>query len=145
MNEMTLDEHILRIVSKQRIENQQQLVDALQSIGVDANQSTLSRRLRRLNIRKRDGYYQFAHRGDTGLGEAFKRLAVGVEAVPPNIVLIRTLPGHAGAVSYHFEKLGVPGVVGTVAGDDTILVAVRPPDQLDQVALFIKNFFRFPG
>jgi transcriptional regulator of arginine metabolism len=136
-----LEETILRIVEQHRVTDQKQMLEALKKEEILVNQSTLSRRLKKLNIRKLSGVYQFVRGYDPGSSDTFVYLANGVTAVPPNMLLIKTLPGHASAVSYHFEKLEVEGVAGTVAGDDTVIVAISPPERLQPILDYVVGLF----
>ena len=136
-----IDQVILQLVENGRIPDQQSMVTALEEQGFSVNQSTLSRHLKKLNIRKQEGFYRYVRNSRSNLGDNYTNLVTRVVPVPPSLLVVKTLPGHANAVSYHFEKLRVQGVVGAVAGDDTMFVAVKPPEVLNEVLLEISKIF----
>lgn len=128
---MDLDSAILQVLSREAVSDQAVLQERLASEGHTPSQSTLSRRLRRLNVRKVAGRYQ---RVDDEPAEAVARLipeAALIEA-PPNLIVLRTAPGFAQVIAVRLdrERDEVPGIAGTIAGDDTVFVAVS------DVALF---------
>ena len=128
---MDLDSAILQVLSREAVSDQAVLQERLAAEGHTPSQSTLSRRLRRLNVRKVAGHYQ---RVEEEPAEAAARLipeATLIEA-PPNLIVLRTAPGFAQVLGLRLdrERAEVPGIAGTIAGDDTVFVAVS------DVALF---------
>ena len=126
---------ILKLIAEQRIENQETLKAALQASGIAATQATLSRDLRELGLVKLadpDGGSFYARPGDvagsTGpkpqLARLLQSLLHSVDGVGPFVVL-RTAPGSAGAVTAALDQAGWEEVIGTIAGDDTVLVIAR--------------------
>ena len=126
---------ILKLISDERIENQESLRDALMRNGVSATQATLSRDLRELGLVKLAdpaGGSFYARPGD-GAGAAgpkpqlarlLQTLLHSVDGVGPFVVL-KTAPGSAGAVTAALDQAGWEEVIGTIAGDDTVLVITR--------------------
>ena len=125
---------ILEIVDHEAIPSQEALRQRLLGRGIDVTQATLSRDLKELALVKRaaDGAYQRpgVDRATQRAGsEAPLRRAVEdylqkVDAVRELIVL-RTGPGQAHALAVAFDRHPGDGVVGTIAGDDTILIIAR--------------------
>jgi len=114
---------ILKLVRGKRINTQEELAQELRSQGIAATQVTLSRDIRDLRLVKtRDGYQEMA---PEETGPAFALLATeflkDVLRVQ-NLVVLKTSPGHANSVAVALDNEGWPEVVGTIAGDDTILV-----------------------
>lgn len=139
MKAVPLDTVICELVKKQRISNQKNFLVLLEAEGFQLNQSTLSRHLSKLNIHKKEGFYQFIPMPLEAAGGPVANLVTEVKLAPPNLVFIQALPGHAAAVGYYLDKLAIEHIVGTVAGDDTLLVAVAPPESLEQVLEALRN------
>lgn len=125
---------ILEMLGREPVRNQEQLRRGLKVLGADATQATLSRDIKELGLVKRasDGAYQRASApGPTGGGvsaisRAVSEFVTGVERVQQLIVL-RTGPGQAHAAAVAIDRAQPSEVVGTIAGDDTILVIARDP------------------
>jgi transcriptional regulator of arginine metabolism len=114
---------ILKLIRSKRISTQEELAQELGKLGIAATQVTLSRDIRDLRLVKtRDGYQEMAPE-DTG--PEFSMLAAEfVKDVlrAQNLVIMKTSPGHANSVAVALDHEAWPQVVGTIAGDDTILV-----------------------
>jgi transcriptional regulator of arginine metabolism len=124
---------ILDLLGREPVRNQEQLRRGLRAIGVVATQATLSRDIKELGLVKRasDGAYQrptppMMPAGGTAsaLSRAVTEFVTGVDRVQHMIVL-RTGPGQAHAAAIAVDRAQLPEVVGTIAGDDTILVIAR--------------------
>ena len=120
---------ILATISRASIRTQEDLAEALRTRGVEASQVTLSRDLRELGIFKAaDGYRQAGAeppREDAhALASVVRQFLT--EAIPAqNLVVLKTRPGGAAALALAIDRAHWPEIIGTVAGDDTIL-AVAP-------------------
>jgi len=125
---------IARLIESQVIANQQALVDHLASEGVIATQATVSRDLEDLGaikVRMPGGESAYAipalpkeqRAPEDHLRRVFGDWVVEV-AASDNLVVIRTPPGSAHVVASALDRSGLPGILGTVAGDDTILIVV---------------------
>jgi transcriptional regulator of arginine metabolism len=122
---------ILRVVRDRRIESQDELREALAEGGFVVTQATLSRDIRELGLAKLadpggGAYYAHPQRGAVRpeLGQVLPTLLVGVDGVGPFLVL-KTASGSAGAVTEALDQAGWTEIVGTIAGDDTVLVITR--------------------
>ena len=133
-----IDQVILDITAQNRVRDQRKMLDHLEERGFAINQSTLSRHLKKLNIRKLDGYYRLVPESKA---IADTTQVTKVVAVPPNLLVIKTLPGHANAVSWHLDERGFEGIVGTVAGDDTVFIAIDTAEHLERVRKAISNTY----
>ena len=131
---------ILRIVQHQEIRSQSQLRDVLEEEGLDVGQGTLSRDVRELGIVKvagPDGKPRYTVPPDVADPvPAFERLmpalfldAEGVD----HFLVVRTLTGGAQPLAVAIDRQEWPEVLGTIAGDDTILLILRDPDHLKAV------------
>ncbi len=125
---------IKRIVASRSVDSQEKLIEYLRREGFSATQATLSRDLKILGIGKSPGagggytYTLPEAEVKTGSGSTFvqdfMRGYVSLE-FSGSFGLIKTLPGHAGSVAAALDHLGIREVLGTIAGDDTILVVPR--------------------
>ena len=114
---------ILKLIRSKKISTQEELAQELKNQGIAATQVTLSRDLRDLRLVKtREGYQEMAPE-ETGPG--FTMLAgefLNDVLRAQNLVVLKTSPGHANTVAVALDREGWPEVVGTIAGDDTILI-----------------------
>ncbi len=117
---MDLDALILRLLDDAPTTDQGDLQARLKAQGHELTQSTLSRRLKRLGVQKVQGRYRLVEAGAQVLPE------VVIAEAPPNLLVLRTAPGFAQALGLSLDGDPVPGMVGTLAGDDTVFVAVSP-------------------
>jgi transcriptional regulator of arginine metabolism len=99
------------------VHTQQELAEALARRGLRATQATISRDIQELGlVRSVHGY-----RSSPGL---VRELVLSIELVEP-VAVIRTPPGTANMVARRIDEAALPGVAGTVAGDDTIIAVLR--------------------
>jgi transcriptional regulator of arginine metabolism len=114
---------ILKLIRAKSISTQDELAQELKTQGIAATQVTLSRDLRDLRLVKtREGYKEMAPE-ETGPG--FSILAgefLNDVLRAQNLIVLKTSPGHANSVAVALDGEGWPEIVGTIAGDDTILV-----------------------
>jgi len=117
---MDLDQLILRLLEAHLIADQTDLLERLSVEGHDLTQSTLSRRLKRLGVQKVQGRYRRVEAAAQILPD------ITITEAPPNLLVLRTAPGFAQALGLSLDADPIPGQVGTLAGDDTVFVAVLP-------------------
>ncbi len=126
---------ILEIISNQNVETQEQLLAALQKEGFRGTQATISRDIKELRIVKEltsFGTYRYAAAGNEmenstfsdRMNTIFRECVVGLDYAQ-NIIVIRTLPGLASAAGSALDAMNLNAVVGTLAGDDTVMVVMR--------------------
>jgi transcriptional regulator of arginine metabolism len=127
---MNLDDVILQLITRQDVPDQAVLQTLLEEAGHAPSQSTLSRRLKRLGVQKVNGRYQRAE-PPAVVAPAPPRVAI-IEA-PPNLLVLKTAPGYAQIFGVALDRGAVEGVAGTVAGDDTLFIAVKDPSLLQDV------------
>jgi transcriptional regulator of arginine metabolism len=108
---------ILDVVNRGAAHTQQDIAEALARKGVRATQATISRDIQELGlIRSGKGYRNSA--------ALVRELVLSIELVE-NLAVVKTPPGTANLVARRIDESGLPGIAGTVAGDDTILVVLR--------------------
>ncbi len=144
---MKLPRHaaILRVVRERRIRSQDELRSALKVEGIAATQATLSRDIRDLGLVKlsdHDGVY-YGHGAEAAgirpeLGSLVRTLLTGIDGVGALLVL-RTPGGAAGVLTAALDAAGWKEVIGTIAGDDTVLVVTRGPREREVVASRLRS------
>lgn len=147
------DRAILEIVDARAIRTQAELVDALAERGIEVTQATVSRDIRRLGLVKvqdADGASRYAlpPPGDAPAGAARDALRGALRefatdtAVGGALLAVRTQVGAANAVAVAIDRARLPGVVATLAGDDTILVLTRNEEDRARVLDEIRRLLR---
>ena len=118
---------ILELISTRAVRTQEELAEALAGEGWEVTQSSVSRDIAALRLVKVDGAYRRAPRL-THADPDERRIAEGVLTVEPAgeaLIVVHTPPGEANRVAVAMDRLAWPDVVGTIAGDDTIFLAVK--------------------
>jgi transcriptional regulator of arginine metabolism len=125
---------ILQLLDREPVRNQEQLRRGLRGLGIHATQATISRDIKELGLVKRaaDGAYQRATSPAPAAANAGAMLRVIADSVTEadrvqQFVVLKTPPGQANPTAIAIDRAQVPGIVGTIAGDDTILVILRDP------------------
>jgi transcriptional regulator of arginine metabolism len=119
---------ILELISTRSIHTQEELADALSAQGWRVTQSSVSRDIAALRLVKVDGAYRRAPPRSARADPDERRVAEGVltiETAGEALVVLHTPPGEANHVAVALDRLAWPEVLGTIAGDDTIFMAVR--------------------
>jgi len=120
MNKRERQQTILSLIQAKPIGTQEDLRALLESSGVAATQSSVSRDLEELGIVKHHGHYTLPRANG-----ASARGLLSLDQAGDSLVIARTLPGLASAVAVEIDSAALPEVVGTIAGEDTIFIAVR--------------------
>ncbi len=137
---------IKRIIRRHRIHSQEQLLQFLKQEGFSVTQATLSRDLKLLKVGKvaeaADGYFyslpsdEERRETERSYIDDFRRGYVSID-FSTSVSVVRTLNGHADSLAIALDNLNIPEVLGTVAGNDTVLVVLRkgssPEDFLIQL------------
>jgi transcriptional regulator of arginine metabolism len=135
---------LLRLVRQQPIRNQNQLVRLLNRRGFSAAQASVSRDVRELGLVKLNGRYVpagrvAAARRPDGRGTPPDELIVGVTPVGANLLIVKTPIGAASALAVELDRLALPEIAGTIAGDDTVFVAVHSRAAQGRVLAHLKT------
>jgi len=125
---------ILEIISNKNVETQEQLLAELQAAGFRGTQATISRDIKELRIVKELtslGAYRYTTSSNelngtfsARLNTIFRECVVGFDYAQ-NIIVIRTLPGLANAAASAIDAMNMSTVVGSLAGDDTVMIVMR--------------------
>ena len=132
---------IREIVEAQSIQTQEELAEALRAHGLVVTQATVSRDIREMHLLKvlaENGSYRYAtmEKSDTGMNERLIRMlseSVVEMNSAGNLIVIHTLPGSAHVAAEAIDSLKWPETIGTIAGDNTILVVVRSNEEVETV------------
>jgi transcriptional regulator of arginine metabolism len=147
MNKTFRQGQILKLIRSKRIPTQEDLARELQqAYGIQATQVTLSRDIRDLGLAKTpDGYREVA---ESASGPHLATLVAEFltdARVAQNLVVLRTSPGNANAVAVALDKAAWPEVVGTLAGDDTVLVVAPDAPTAARLHQKLLGFNSSPG
>jgi len=124
---------ILRLVQAQGLSTQEEVAEALRVQGFDAVQTTVSRDIAQLGlvkVRDGEGRLVYALPGASDLDRlseltaALRRWATTLQS-SDNLLVVTTPPGHANALARAIDAARLPDVIGSVAGDDTIMIVAR--------------------
>ncbi|MCD8081408.1 MAG: arginine repressor [Bacteroides sp.] len=135
---------IKMIISSQEIGSQEELLQALSAEGFELTPATLARDLKQLKVAKAastHGKYVYVLPNDimykraTGMSATEMVMNTGFVSLEfsRNIAVIKTRPGYASSMAYDIDKTEFNEILGTVAGDDTIILVLREDVQPDQV------------
>jgi len=116
---------IVELVNRGSVHTQEEIAAALSRRGMRATQATISRDIQELGLVRSGGGY----RSSTAL---VSELVLSIELVEP-MAVIKTPPGTANMVARRIDEAALPGVAGTVAGDDTIIAVLRSPGAARQL------------
>ncbi len=145
---------ILRIISEYEVETQDDLIKYLKQRGYDTTQATISRDIRNLGLHKvpgDTGHQKYVASSVTGrrigndeLGgnESYKNVLSGGIVdyeIAGNLVVVKTISGMAMAVGAAIDSMSIDGVVGCIAGDDTIFIAVKSVSLTEKVVTTLKG------
>jgi transcriptional regulator of arginine metabolism len=146
----TRQKAILEIIRQQEINTQEELAEALKKLNFNVTQATVSRDIKELRLLKTlssEGVYRYAmvENVEHTLDERFRRIfseSVLSVASAYNQVVIRTLSGSANVAAEMLDSLGWSEVIGTLAGDNTVLLIVRTIDEVAEIMTKINEMLR---
>lgn len=138
----------MEIITNRNVETQEQLLAALQEEGFRGTQATISRDIKELRIVKELtslGTYRYTTSSteisgsfSSRLNTIFRECVIGFDYAQ-NIIVIRTLPGLASAAGSAIDAMNLHAVVGSLAGDDTVMVIMRDSNAAAAFCGEIKN------
>ncbi len=140
---------ILELIEKYDVDTQETLIERLSEVGVRVTQTTVSRDIKELKLVKgmtARGTYKYivpeVKRDNNApiLNSALTEAVIKIEAAR-NIVVVKTFPGMANALAVCVDSLEQEHIVGSVAGDDTILLVIKDDDTAKAVEEKLKSVF----
>jgi transcriptional regulator of arginine metabolism len=134
-------QEILGIISAKKVATQQELAAELSARGMQATQSSVSRDVVEMGLSKLNGYYFSPKPALAASGPV-----LGIDTAGDNLIVIKTDAGQASPAALAIDRAKIDEVIGTVAGDDTIFVAVKNlPAQRIAIKKIVKLFARPAG
>ncbi|NSL50396.1 transcriptional regulator AhrC/ArgR [Calidifontibacillus erzurumensis] len=132
---------IREIITNHEIETQDELVEILKNEGYNVTQATISRDIKELHLVKvplADGRYKYSLPADQRFNPLQKLKRALVDAFVKidftnNLIVMKTLPGNANAVAALIDHLDWDEVLGTIGGDDTILIICRTAEDSEKI------------
>ena len=122
---------ILEIVRSGEIASQEDLMLGLKARHIEVSQSTLSRDIQELRLAKTGGMYTLSDSespskpsDESSTRRILREFLVDID-VAQNIVVVKTGAGHASTVSQAIDDMGLPEAIGSIAGENTVFIAVR--------------------
>ena len=146
----TRHKKILGIIKNQEIETQEELSNELKKEGLNVTQATVSRDIKELRLIKiltKNGKYKYATLNGQDniltdrLVKIFKNSIISIDYAG-NILVMKTLTGSAQAAAAAIDAVGLEEVVGTIAGDDTIFLAIRDIDKMEDIIEHFRGLIR---
>ena len=141
---------IREIVESQSIQTQEELAEALRVHGMVVTQATVSRDIKEMHLIKvlaEDGVYRYAmiDKNDQGVGDRLIRMlsdsVVDINSAN-NLIVIKTLSGSAHVAAEAVDSLHWPEVLGTLAGDNTVLLIIRSNEETITVTSRIREMMK---
>jgi transcriptional regulator of arginine metabolism len=141
MNKAFRQGQILKVIRNKRILTQEDLARVLkESFGLDTTQVTLSRDVRELGLLKTpEGYRQVSAAAGPDVAMVVAEFLQDVRAAQ-NLIVLRTSPGNANALAVALDKANWPEIVGTIAGDDTVLIVAPDSATADKLRKKLLSF-----
>ena len=120
---------ILELIRAGEISSQEELMRGLRARDIEVSQSTLSRDIQELKLAKSAGVYTVVDSepprpSEDSLRRIIREFLVDID-VAQNIVVVKTGSGHASTVSQALDEAGLPESIGSIAGENTVFIAVR--------------------
>lgn len=131
---------IRALVRAENIRTQKELVERLQAHGFDCTQATISRDIAEMGFVKSEGGF-YALPEDIALKRLMREHALSVEEAG-NLVVVKTRGGSAPLIGEVIDNADIEGLVGTIAGDNTIMVAVKTEDRAAEIALHLAEMLK---
>lgn len=150
MNKAKRQEKVLEIVTKTEVDTQEELIKILKSQGLMVTQATVSRDIKELGLIKQSGkvkkyrYSKPVNKEESDADVLIRHFRAAIISVvrAQHTIVIRTLSGNANAVGAIIDGKNMAGVLGTIAGDDTLLIISTDGDVAEKVLYDIKQLFQ---
>lgn len=146
MSKQKRQQALLELISEYEIDTQEELTRRLQALGFETTQATVSRDIRELKLEKIacEGGHRYATglEPETGTHASYQHVLTScitsIDAAQ-NIIVVKTVSGMAMAVGAAIDHLSIDGILGCIAGDDTLFLAIRDEHQAAGIIGDIKN------
>lgn len=138
---------ILEIVSNETIGTQKELAERLQQEGFEITQATISRDIKELLLVKVNiggDRYKYVIAQETPVTDAKLRMVLREFILSydysENLLILNTAPGNANTVASAIDRARWPQVIGTLAGDDTVMLVIKPKEAVQEVVEKIEDY-----
>lgn len=138
---------ILEIVSNETIGTQKELAERLQQEGFETTQATISRDIKELLLVKVNiggDRYKYVIAQETPVTDAKLRMVLREFILSydysENLLILNTAPGNANTVASAIDRARWPQVIGTLAGDDTVMLVIKPKEAVQDVVEKIEDY-----
>jgi transcriptional regulator of arginine metabolism len=137
MKKYTRQSKILELINEKEIETQEELAQELKNAGIKVTQATISRdikELRLIKVTSKSGNYKYGTIEESQnsisdrLVRIFKNSIITIDSTG-NLVIIKTIPGAAQICGSAIDSLQFNSIVGSIAGDDTVFIAVKSEEE----------------
>ncbi len=141
-------EKIIELIHEYDIDTQEELAAMLNEAGFKVTQATVSRDIRALKMTKvagKDGKSHYAILEEPSLGDKYTRVlhdALTSIDAGQNIIVVKTVPGMAMGVAAALDAMKWPEILGSIAGDDTVMCAARTQEQAQAVKEKLKSILK---
>jgi len=142
-----IENHIMSIVQNDFVREQSDMQEILKNRGYDIPQATLSRKLKKLNIAKVGGFYKIVDFSASSLP-----VVLNMKVSEFGLIVLHTHPGNANGLAYFIDQKYVNYnvdnasdsiILGTIAGDDTVVVIVKNKAALKEVQILFQTIFPY--
>jgi len=130
-------ESLLRLISNGAFSAQEDVVSRMVESGFDVTQSSVSRDFKQLGIAKVNGFYRVVDGGRDRI--RLSHFIQSISTAGPNMLVVKTESGGASPVAEAVDHALLSGIVGTVAGDNTIFIATENSDVHEPIKQFLGN------
>jgi transcriptional regulator of arginine metabolism len=146
MSRSERQDKIIELLNVMVVENQKQLTDLLKAEGFEVTQATVSRDIKELGLIKKKSqlggishYIKPVDPRFRKLKTLFHQSVIKIDYTG-NLIIIKTLSGAANSACALVDRLGETDIVGTIAGDDTVMIAVREASSVQNVIKILESF-----
>ncbi len=140
-------EAIIDLITKNDISTQDELTEKLVAMGFEVSQATISRDIKELNLIKVEGTnkkYKYAkidvskHELSPQLINLFKQITTSIDCAN-NLIVLKTISGNASAAGMAIDQMKFSQIIGTVAGDDTLLIITKTSSDAEIVLKVLRT------
>ncbi len=138
---------IEKLISEYEISTQEELTKRLNDLGYDVSQATVSRDINELDLIKTEGsgkksVYIKPQKINTEISprikELFRQITVSIVAAN-NLIVLKTLNGNGSSAGMAIDQMSIPQILGTVAGDDTLLIVAKSNSDAETILKILKS------
>lgn len=146
MNKKERHNLILKVILENEIATQEELTDSLSSLGLEVSQATLSRDINDLGLIKVSGKekksiyvkpFTVVNHISENIIELFRRVTVSM-VVANNLLIVKTIEGNGSSVGMAVDQMKIPEILGTIAGDDTLLIVAKNNGDAEKILKSLK-------